>query len=107
WRVMLRRWYHGVILFVGLATAICAPFLFPALGLMSESYSIHDDLLVLGPKLHHFPPSANIATLIVGTAGVVGACIIFGRLIPKEIRRAEERLTFHAWQLEQLLAPPS
>jgi serine/threonine-protein kinase len=106
WRVMLRRWYHGVILFGGLALAICAPFLFPALGLTSPGYWIHDDMLVLVPRMHHFPPVATIAALIAGTAGVLGAAVVFGRIYADEIRRAEERLTFHAWQLQQLLAAP-
>jgi len=107
WRVMLRRWYQGVILFVGLTLAVCAPFLFPALGLMPAGYRILDDKLVLDPRLHHFPPVATVAALIVGTAGVVGAALIFGRMYAEAIRRAEERLTFHVWQLQQLLAPPS
>jgi serine/threonine-protein kinase len=106
WRVMLRRWYHGVILFVGLALAVCAPFLFPALGLLPRGYWILDDKLVLEPGLHHFPPVATVAALIIGTAGVVAAALIFGRMYADAIRRAEERLTFHVWQLQQLLAPP-
>jgi hypothetical protein len=105
WRVMLRRWYQGVILFVGLALAICAPFLFPALGLTPERYSIHDDMLVIEPGLHHFPPVATVVALIAGTAGVVGGALLFGRMYADAIRRAEERFTFHVWQLEQLLAP--
>jgi hypothetical protein len=37
----------------------------------------------------------------------VGAAILFGRMYADEIRRAEQRLTFHAWQLQQLLTPPA
>jgi len=103
---MLRRWYHGVILYAGLAAAICAPFVLPALGLASAGYSIHDDMLVIEPTLHHLPPVATVVALIAGTAGVVGAAVIFGRIYANAIRRAEERLTFHAWQLQQLLTPP-
>jgi hypothetical protein len=107
WRVMIRRWYQGLILFAGLAVAIAAPFLLPALGLMSAGYSIHSDRLVLEPRLHHFPAVATVAALIVGTTGVVGGAVIFGRMYAAAIRRAEERLTFHAWQLQQLLTPQS
>jgi tRNA A-37 threonylcarbamoyl transferase component Bud32 len=99
WRVMIRRWYQAVILYAGLALAICAPFLLPALGLTSAGYSIHDDMLVLTPELHHFPPTATVAALIAGTVGVAAAGLVFGRMYATAIRRAEERLTFHAWQL--------
>jgi serine/threonine-protein kinase len=102
WRVMLRRWYQGVILILGLALTISAPFLLPLLGLMSPTYVIHDDVVVIHPQLHHFPPIATMMTLVLTTIGVVAAAVLFGRVYAAEIRRAEERLTFHAWQLQQL-----
>jgi serine/threonine-protein kinase len=105
WRVMLRRWYHGLILYAALVLTVCAPFVLPALGLTSAGYALRDDTLVILPKLHHLPPGATVAALIVGTAGVVGAAVMFGRMYATVIRRAEERLTFHAWQLQQLLPP--
>jgi len=102
WRVMLRRWYQGVLLILGLALTISAPFLLPMLGLMAPTYVIHDDVIVIHPQLHHFPALATMATLMLTTIGVVSAAVLFGRVYAAEIRRAEERLTFHAWQLQQL-----
>jgi serine/threonine-protein kinase len=105
WRMTMRRWYHGVILFIGLTIPLCVPFVLPALSSTSSTYSILDDALIIHSHLNHFPISATIVTLIIGTAGALGAALIWGRVYSSEIRRAEERLTFHAWQLEQLLTP--
>src|SRR5262249_44555696 len=103
WRVMLRRWYQGVLLILGLALTISAPFLLPLLGLMSPTYVIHDDVVVIHPQLHHFPPIATLVTLVLTTIGVVAFAVLFGRVYAQEIRRVEERLTFQAWQVRQLV----
>jgi len=105
WRMMMRHWVHGLILFAGLAIPLCAPFVLPALGLMSDTYTIQNDSLVISSHLHHFPQAATTVALTLGTAGAIGGALLFGRLYSSEIRRAEERLTFHAWQLQQLLTP--
>jgi hypothetical protein len=101
---MLRRWYQGVFVFLAIVAAICAPFFLPAIGFMPAMYTVHDDTLVMTSHLHHFPPVATQVALIMGTVGAAAGAVVFGRLYANEIRRAEERLTFQAWQLQQLTA---
>jgi len=107
WRVMLRRWYHGALLIVGLSITISAPFLLAALGVMPPAYAIQDDVIVVHAHLHHFPTIPTTVSLLMATMGAVAGAVLFARVYATEIRRAEERLTFHAWQLQQLLTPQS
>jgi hypothetical protein len=45
--------------------------------------------------------------LITVTFGIILAAAIYGRFFVAEIRSAETKLTFQAWQLQQLIPPES
>ena len=105
WRISVRRWSHGVMIVVGLIAAMLAPFVLSAVGVMSPFYEIRDDTLVVLPHMHHFPAVATIVAVFLGTIGAVAAAVLHARVYSDEMERAERRLTFNAWQLQQLLAP--
>jgi len=107
WRVTVKRTLHGALILAALLTAVCTPFMLPAFGLMSPTYVVQDDALVVLPHMHHFTGAATALSLLLSVVGAVIGAVLFGRLYADEIGRAEERLTFHAWQLQQLLPPES
>ncbi|HEX7704765.1 MAG TPA: hypothetical protein VF403_28685, partial [Kofleriaceae bacterium] len=57
------------------------------------------------PKMHAFPRTPTLISIVIATCGAMGVAVLFGRLYINELRRAEERLHFQAWQLQQLLPP--
>jgi hypothetical protein len=103
WRMNVERALHGVLILVTATAALLAPFVLTALGIMSPIYSVHDGVIVLLPKMHAFPPAATIALLIASTFGGIAIALLYGRLYVNELRRAEHKLNFQAWQLQQLL----
>ena len=103
WRMQVVRALHGVLIVLAAMTTVVAPFVLVELGLLSPMYEIRDGVLVLMPNMHAFPRAATLATIILSTAGALGVAVIYGRLYTNELRRAEERVHFHAWQLQQLV----
>jgi len=105
WRMQVSRAIHGIgILFISII-AVLAPFVLAELGVMSPMYEIRDGVLVLLPKMHGFPRTQTLITIIASTSGALSAAVIYGRLYTNELRRAEERVHFQAWQLQQLVPP--
>jgi hypothetical protein len=98
WRINLDRGFHGLLLVLAAAAAVLIPTL-----LWSSMYSLHDGVIEILPRMHRFPPGATLAFIIGSTVGVLGIAVLYGRLYVNEIRRAEHRLVFQAWQLEQMV----
>jgi serine/threonine-protein kinase len=105
WRLNVERHLHGFFILIGAGLWLVAPFLFTALGITSPSYALRDGALVLLPKMHYFPPGKTFVVMVVSTFGAIAAAVIYGRNMVDELRRAEHRLSFQAWQLQQLIPP--
>jgi eukaryotic-like serine/threonine-protein kinase len=103
WRMNVLRLLHGVLILITATVALLAPFVLTGLGVMSPIYAVRDGVIVLLPKMHAFPPTATIVLLIVSTWGGIGISLLYGRVYLNELRRAEHKLSFQAWQLQQLL----
>ncbi|HEY5926079.1 MAG TPA: protein kinase [Kofleriaceae bacterium] len=105
WRMNVEKALHGFGVLLVAGASLVAPLILVELGVMSPTYSVRDDMLVLLPKMHHFPPTLTVAVIILGTFGALAAAVIYGRLYINELRRAEHKLSFQAWQLQQLVPP--
>ena len=107
WRVSVHKTVHGILIVIVTGLCLVAPFVLVELGLMDPMYVVHDDRLTVLPNMHAFPPGPTLVSLVLATLGGIACAVLFGRLYVSELRRAEHRLTFHAWQLRQLIPPES
>ncbi len=105
WRMNVERTSHGLMILGTFAIFLVAPFVLVGLGAMSPTYEIRDDVLMILPNMHSFPPVPTLVTILFTTLGSVGFGLIYGRLYINELRRVEHRLSFQAWQLQQLVPP--
>ncbi|HEY5926081.1 MAG TPA: protein kinase [Kofleriaceae bacterium] len=105
WRMNVHKTIHGLMILGVTGVFLIAPFVLVELGMISANYVARDGGLLLLPKMHELPPAATLASLVMGTFGAVGVALIYGRLYMNELRRAEHRLSFQAWQLQQLVPP--
>ena len=96
---------HGVVILLLSMCALFAPFVLQ----WGKSYVFHDGVLTLLPTMHAYPPVATTVYIVGSTAGAMAVALLYGRMYVNEVRRAERALTFHAWQLQQLVPqdPPA
>ena len=105
WRMNVEKWHHGFMILLVAGLWLVAPFVFVELGWASPSYQLHDGNLILLPKMNEFPAGKTFVALVLGTFGALAAAVIYGKLYINELRRAEHKLSFQAWQLQQLVPP--
>ena len=103
YRMYVDRWVHGVAILLTATAALLVPFLLQWYGVIAPMYALRDGAIVLFPTMHDFPPGPTLVYLLVGCVGVVATGLLYGRMYLGQIRRVERELTFHAWQLEQLI----
>jgi tRNA A-37 threonylcarbamoyl transferase component Bud32 len=103
WRVLMRSWLGGAAI-IGLTTlTVALPFVLSGLGVVPSMYELRDNTIIVHPVMHGFPPVATMLLVAIGTIGGTFSAVLYGRHYNQQILRAERRLTFHAWQLQQLL----
>ncbi|HEX5058809.1 MAG TPA: serine/threonine-protein kinase [Kofleriaceae bacterium] len=105
WRMNVDKAIHGLLILVFIGLWLVAPFVLERLGLQSPMYEVRDGAIVLLPKMNAFPPGRTFVAMVLTTFGAIGAAVIWGRLFINELRRAEHKLSFQAWQLQQLVPP--
>ena len=105
WRMNVTRTLHGVMILVATGVWLVAPFALVSLGVLSPNYVFKDGSLVLLPSMNELPAGATMASLLYGTFGTIGVAVFYGRLYINELRHAEHKLSFQAWQLQQLVPP--
>jgi serine/threonine-protein kinase len=105
WRVTVEKTIHGIMIWLVAAVLLGAPFVLAGLGVIESNLEFRDGAVVLVPMMHDFPPGPTLAALLIGTFGAIGVAVIYGRLYVKELQRAEHRVSFQAWQLQQLVPP--
>ena len=105
YRINVSRAVYGVLIFVLTNVALLAPLVLEWTGVIGARYRFEHDALVIIPVMHALPPTATRVYLVLSCAGAFGAAVLYGRMYVNELRRAERQLTFHAWQLQQLLPP--
>jgi serine/threonine-protein kinase len=105
WRVNVEKTIHGVMIWCAAIVVLGTPYLLAALGVIGPNFELRDNTIVLLPNLHDFPPTPTLVTMLLGMFGAIGVALIFGRLYVNELRRAEHRVSFQAWQLQQLVPP--
>jgi len=105
WRMNVESYVHGFLILVVAGLWLIAPFVFTELGLTGAGYALRDGALVVLPKMNNFPPGRTFIVMVLGTFGGLAAAVIYGRVYINELRRAEHKLSFQAWQLQQLVPP--
>jgi hypothetical protein len=103
WRMATEKWWHGALISLTACVWLALPFILVELGAMSPMYVVRDDVVMLLPKMNHFPPVRTLVAIVLGAAGGVTAAVVYGRLYVNELRRMEHKLGFQAWQLQQLV----
>ena len=84
WRMNVEKTIHGVFILLVAAVWLFVPFWLARVGVMAANYDVREAL---------------------GTFGVVGVGLIYSRFYVNELRRADHRISFQAWQLQQLVPP--
>ncbi|HEY5926078.1 MAG TPA: serine/threonine-protein kinase [Kofleriaceae bacterium] len=105
WRMNVTQTIDGVLIVLAAGLWLIAPFVLVELGLIEPSYVVRDGALVVLPKMHAFPPTATLVSLVLATFGAISTAVLYGRLYVQALRRAEHKLSFQAWQLQQLIPP--
>jgi serine/threonine-protein kinase len=105
WRMNVHKTGHGLLILLACGAWIVMPFVLGELGWISPTYVVRDDLLCVLPKMHAFPSLPTRVSMVLAMFGAIGAAVIYGRLYITELRRAEHKLSFQAWQLQQLVPP--
>ncbi len=84
--------------------AVLVPLLLESVGLLPPSYEFRDGVLVILPRMHHFPPTATIVFLsYIGLGHIISISVLMGRLHTARLR-ALHKLHLHTWQLKQLVS---
>ncbi|HEX7481611.1 MAG TPA: serine/threonine-protein kinase [Polyangiales bacterium] len=87
--------------------AVLVPLLLESVGLLPPSYEFRDGVLVILPRMHHFPPTATIVFLsYIGLGHIISISVLMGRLHTARLR-ALHKLHMHTWQLKQLVSDES
>jgi len=107
WRTGVHKTSHGLLIVAVCGLWLAAPFVLVELGVMSPMYEVHEDMLTILPKMHSFPAGPTLFMVALTTFAGIAAAVLYARLYVGELRRAEHRLTFQAWQLRQLIPPES
>jgi serine/threonine-protein kinase len=105
WRQTVYRTINGILMVVTMLLCLILPFAFTAAGVLPAFYRFDGEVFSIVPLMHDFPPTRTLVYVITVSLGIVGAAAIYGRMFVREIRDAEARLTFQAWQLQQLIPP--
>ena len=105
WRMNLRRALQGFAVLLVAGFWLVLPFVLVELGLMAPTYELRDGALVLLPRMNELPPGKTYVAIILATFGALAAAVIYGKMYVNEMWRAEHRLSFQAWQLQQLVSP--
>jgi eukaryotic-like serine/threonine-protein kinase len=105
WRMNVQKTIHGILILIASAGLVVAPFVLVELSVIAPNVVLRDGAIMLLPRMHAFPPGPTLTAALLGTIGAVGVAIFYGRLYINELRRAEHRLSFQAWQLQQLIPP--
>jgi eukaryotic-like serine/threonine-protein kinase len=105
WRQNIDRTLAAIAMLSFVLFCVVAPAVLAYLGVLAPFFEVRDHALVILPVMHDFSPTATTAYMLFGTWGVIAAASIYGRLFVNEIRDAETKLTFQAWQLQQLVPP--
>jgi hypothetical protein len=98
-RLQVTRAVHGVVIMCLCIAGMIVPLLTFA------NYTVRDGMITILPLMHEFPRTPTLAFIILGVAGAMAVAVLYGRLATNELMRAEERVHFQAWQLQQLLPP--
>ncbi|HEY5927169.1 MAG TPA: protein kinase [Kofleriaceae bacterium] len=105
WRQTVATTLAGVLLLLTMLVVMIVPFVVTEAGLIEPLYAFENGNFLITPHMHYFPPTPTLVYLVTVTFGILAAAAIYGRLFVAEIRNAEARLTFQAWQLQQLIPP--
>jgi hypothetical protein len=105
WRMNVQKTIHGVLIVFVSTLWLAGPLVLESLGVIDPRYTVRDGMLCVLPQMHSFPPGPTIASLVIGMIGAISVGMLYGRLYINELRRAEHKLAFQAWQLQQLIPP--
>lgn len=95
----------GLAIFGGALIALLSPFVLEWLGVIAPAHVFRDGSVVVMARLHELPPVATQLYLLGCCACALAIAQFYAHQFVRELLRAEQRVIFHAWQLEQLLPP--
>ncbi|HUS31771.1 MAG TPA: serine/threonine-protein kinase [Kofleriaceae bacterium] len=105
WRQNVRGLGAALLMLAFVLACLIAPIALASWGITAPFFAVRNHALVILPVMHDFSPITTTIYATFATFGVIAASSIYGRLFVSEIRQAEAKLTFQAWQLQQLLPP--
>ncbi|HEY5921098.1 MAG TPA: serine/threonine-protein kinase [Kofleriaceae bacterium] len=95
----------GTAIFAGGLLTLLTPFVLEWLDVIEPAHMFADGRITIMPRLHELPAMPTQFYLIICCAGALAIGQFYAHQFVRELLRAEERVIFHAWQLEQLLPP--
>jgi tRNA A-37 threonylcarbamoyl transferase component Bud32 len=95
----------GFAILVGALLALLTPFVLEWLNVIEPVHVFRDGSVIVMARLHELPPIVTQLYLIGCCVGALGVAQFYAQQFVRELLRAEQRVIFHAWQLEQLLPP--
>jgi serine/threonine-protein kinase len=100
------RGARALVISIGVL-AVLVPLLLELAGLLPPSYEFRDDLMIVIPRMHSFPPLATVVFLCyIGLGHIVTISVLMGRLNESRVA-AIEKLHKQTWQLRQLVGDES
>jgi serine/threonine-protein kinase len=100
------RGARALVISIGVL-AVVVPLLLELAGLLPPSYEFRDDLMIVIPRMHNFPPAATLVFLCyVGLGHIISLSVLMGRLNESRLQ-AIEKLHKQTWQLRQLIGDES
>jgi serine/threonine-protein kinase len=100
------RGARALVISIGVL-AVLVPLLLELVGLLPPSYEFRDDLMIVIPRMHNFPPLATLVFLCyIGLGHIISISVLMGRLNESRLQ-AIEKLHKQTWQLRQLVGDDS
>jgi hypothetical protein len=100
------RGARALVISIGVL-AVLVPLLLELTGLLPPSYEFREDLMIVIPRMHNFPPLATVVFLCyIGLGHIVTISVLMGRLNESRVA-AIEKLHKQTWQLRQLVGDES
>jgi len=100
------RGARALVISIGVL-AVLVPLMLELAGLLPPSYEFRDDLMIVIPRMHNFPPVATLIFLCyIGMGHIISISVLMGRLNESRLQ-AIEKLHKQTWQLRQLIGDES
>jgi eukaryotic-like serine/threonine-protein kinase len=91
------------VVIAALSLALVAPMCLEWLGVIPPSYQFHDGVLIILPRMAHFPPRSTLLFLVVANVAVAVLPAMLAARARDAMRANERRVFLHNWHLRQFV----